>query len=233
MTGVAGPGRVRAALRVGAAAVGCAGLVLVHTGSTGDSAGTADDLSRGSLRSPAAPTPTEPGGRKPQPAPSEGGIPDLIAGLVLPESRPVQVAIPRLGIRSSLESLGVDTAGAMEVPRDPARAGWYTPGPSPGALGPAVIAGHVTWNRLPAVFSGLANLEPGDTVVVRRADGQDAVFRVQRVARFAKAEFPTRAVFGVIDHAGLRLITCGGTYDVAARRYLDNIVVFATLVGVR
>ena len=39
--------------------------------------------------------------------------------------------------------------------------------------------------------------------------------------------------YGAIDHAGLRLITCGGTYDAARHRYLDNVVVFARLEAVR
>ena len=59
------------------------------------------------------------------------------------------------------------------------------------------------------------------------------MFTVTRVARFAKSRFPTRAVYGAIDHAGLRLITCGGTYDAARNRYLDNVVVFAKLSRVR
>jgi hypothetical protein len=53
------------------------------------------------------------------------------------------------------------------------------------------------------------------------------------VARFSKSRFPSRAVYGAIDHAGLRLITCGGTYDAARHRYLDNVVVFAKLEAVR
>jgi hypothetical protein len=40
-------------------------------------------------------------------------------------------------------------------------------------------------------------------------------------------------VYGPFDHAGLRLITCGGTYDKARSRYLDNVVVFAKLQAVR
>ena len=33
------------------------------------------------------------------------------------------------------------------------------------------------------------------------------MFIVTRVAQFSKSRFPTRAVYGHIDHAGLRLIT--------------------------
>jgi sortase (surface protein transpeptidase) len=121
----------------------------------------------------------------------------------------------------------------METPKDPADAGWFSPGPAPGALGPAVIAGHVTWNGAPAVFHRLGNMRRGDQVIVTRKDGKTAVFTVTRVARFSKSRFPTRAVYGPIDHAGLRLITCGGTYDAARHSYLDNVVVFAKLEAVR
>ena len=159
------------------------------------------------------------------------GVRDQVTGLVLPESEPLTVSIPRIVARSTLVDLGVDGHGELEVPRDPARAGWFSRGPTPGALGPAVIAGHVTWNGAPAVFYRLATMHRGDRVSVGRKDGRTAVFKVTRVARFSKSRFPSRAVYGPIDHAGLRLITCGGTYDAAAHRYLDNVIVFARLVA--
>jgi sortase (surface protein transpeptidase) len=184
----------------------------------------------------ASPGPASPPTESPSaasPSPAEGGGEDQISGPVLPQSRPVSIRIPSLDVRSTLVDLGVDDAGAMEVPSDPADAGWFELGPTPGALGPAVIAGHVSWNRQPAVFFRLAELRRGDRVSVERADGQTAVFAVREVSRFAKSRFPTDAVYGGIDHAGLRLITCGGAYDDAANRYLDNVVVFARQVAVR
>ena len=165
--------------------------------------------------------------------PAGGGIPDPIAKEVLPASRPVSIAIPRLRIRSDLVRLGVDSQGAMEVPSDPAEAGWYDLGPTPGELGPAVIAGHVTWNLVPAVFFRLGDLHRGDRLRVVRGDGVTGIFEVRAVRRFPKVRFPTKAVFGTIDYAGLRLITCGGTYDASTHRYRDNIVVFARLVAAR
>jgi sortase (surface protein transpeptidase) len=121
----------------------------------------------------------------------------------------------------------------METPNDPADAGWFTRGPTPGALGPAVIAGHVTWNGVHGVFYRLDTLRRGDQVTVTRNDGKTAVFTITRVAQFSKSRFPSKAVYGPIDHAGLRLITCGGTYDAAGHTYLDNVVVFARLDAVR
>ena len=172
------------------------------------------------------PTPERPTARADQ-----ADVRDQITGLVLPESDPVAVSIPRIGVRSTLVDLGVED-GVMEVPEPPV-AGWFTGGPTPGALGPAVITGHVTWNGAPAVFHRLGTLRRGDQVTVTRKDGKTAVFTVSRVARFSKSRFPSQAVYGTIDHAGLRLITCGGTYDAARHEYLDNVVVFARLEAVR
>jgi sortase (surface protein transpeptidase) len=131
------------------------------------------------------------------------------------------------------EDLGLERNGAMEVPADPAKAGWFSRGATPGALGPAVIAGHVTWNGAPSVFHRLGALRRGDQVYVTRKDRRTAVFTVNRVDQFSKSRFPSEAVYGAIDHAGLRLITCGGTYDAARNTYMDNVIVFAKLTAVR
>ena len=119
----------------------------------------------------------------------------------------------------------------METPEDPDKAGWYHPGPAPGANGPSVIAGHVTWNGAPTVFFDLARIDPGDTVEVAREDGTTAEFTVDRVRTYPKDAFPTVEVYRNLDHAGLRLITCGGDFSEADRRYADNVVVYATLTG--
>lgn len=158
---------------------------------------------------------------------------DRLRGPLLASSVPTTLNIPRIHVRSALVRLGLDGSGAMEVPVDPDEAGWFTGAPTPGSLGPAVIAGHVTWDRYPAVFFRLAELRRGDRVEVLRRDGQAAVFAVSGVRRFSKARFPTDAVYGPTHRAALRLITCGGQYDEGAARYEDNVVVFAELVDVR
>ena len=91
----------------------------------------------------------------------------------------------------------------------------------------------MTWDGAPAVFHRLGIMRRGDRVTVTREDGGAAIFTVTRVDQFSKSRFPSRGVYGAIDHAGLRLITCGGTYDAVRRRYLDNVIVFAKLEAVR
>ena len=148
----------------------------------------------------------------------------------LPPS-PVRVEIPAIGVRSPLLLLGLAEDGTAEVPAtgEADQAGWYRYSPTPGELGPAVIIGHVDSEAGPAVFHRLQDLTPGDVIRVHREDARVAEFIVDDVESFAKETFPTEQVYGDIDHAGLRLITCGGDYDRGAGGYLANTVVFATL----
>ena len=144
-----------------------------------------------------------------------------------PVSPPVALTIPAIGVQTSLVRLGLTASGALQVPASTAVAGWYTGSPRPGAVGSAVIAGHIDSQAGPGVFFRLSSLHPGDLVYVRRADGTLAVFRVTDVRQYAKDGFPTSAVYGPTPDPELRLITCGGTFDPALGSYLSNTVAFA------
>jgi hypothetical protein len=139
---------------------------------------------------------------------------------------PSRLRIGAIGVDSALESLDVDQAGALKVPTDYARAGWYAGGIAPGEVGPAVIAGHVDSASGPAVFYRLRDLKAGDEIEVARGDTW-VKFRVIATERYPKNEFPTDRVYRPTPVPELRLITCGGTFDRSRRSYEDNIVVYA------
>ena len=143
---------------------------------------------------------------------------------------PVRLQIPAIDVSTPLVKLGRLPDGSLEVPKDWDTAGWYDKGPRPGQPGPAVILGHVDSKTGPAVFYQLRALRPGDTIRVGLADDRVLVFRVQRVQRYPKDQFPTEAVYFPTLNRELRLITCGGEFDYARHSYVDNIVVYATLV---
>jgi hypothetical protein len=147
-----------------------------------------------------------------------------------PAPKPTSLDIPVIGVRTKLIHLGLTASGALQVPPTTAVAGWYTGSPSPGAVGAAVILGHIDSVSGPGVFYRLRLLRPGNLVYVRRADGSLAVFRVTAVRTYLKARFPTSAVYGAVPNAQLRLITCGGTFDYLTHHYLSNVIAFATLV---
>ena len=158
-----------------------------------------------------------------------GGTDVLTKGPLLPTSAPTRVAIPALQVDTTVIGLGQQADGSMQVPTDGKTVGWYTKAPTPGSLGPAVLAGHVDFHGRPGTFAKLATLKTGDQIRITRQDGTTAVFAVSKVDRYAKDKFPTAAVYGPIDHAGLRLITCGGDFDSRAGHYEDNIVAYADL----
>lgn len=158
-----------------------------------------------------------------------------VVGPVLPSSQPVALDISAIGVHSTLQHLGLTAQHTLQVPAPGPHyneAAWYKYSSTPGSLGPAVILGHVdSAAQGPSVFFNLGDLRPGDKVMVTRADGLVAIFRVDGVRLYPKDDFPTQLVYGTTDHAALRLITCGGPFDYATGHYLDNIVVFASLVG--
>jgi len=140
----------------------------------------------------------------------------------------VSLTIPLIGVQTQLVRLGVAAGGALQVPSSTAVAGWYTGSVRPGAIGPAIIVGHIDSVSGPGVFFRLSQLRAGDRVYVDRADGTTVEFRVTTVETYLKDEFPTAAVYGPVPDAELRLITCGGAFDEATGHYLSNVVVYAT-----
>ena len=181
---------------------------------------------------PAAPTTVPSTTARPGAAATEPTLP-IHSYIRVPPSPPERIEIPDLGVSSPLVRLGLAPDGTMQVPEGDAydRPGWFTEGPEPGQLGPAVIAGHVDSRTGPSVFYRLRDLGRGDKVLVRRSDGRTLRFEVESSKQYPKAELPTEDVFGPVPWPALRLITCGGAFDRKARSYTDNIVVTTRLVG--
>ena len=148
-----------------------------------------------------------------------------------PVAAPVSLTIPLIGVQTQLITLGLTSAGVLQVPSTTSVAGWYTGSPRPGAIGSAIIVGHIDNTSGPGVFFRLNTLTRGDKIYVKRADGTLVEFRVTSVQIYLKDQFPTEDVYGPVPDPELRLITCGGAFDYATGHYLSNIVVYATEIG--
>ncbi|MEV5329398.1 class F sortase [Nonomuraea sp. NPDC052634] len=145
--------------------------------------------------------------------------------------RPTRIKIPKIKVNAPIGAVTVDKKGALGTPplNRPNRTGWYKYSPVPGEAGPAIINGHVTTRRGPAVFDRLRELAKGDHIYVYRSDGKVTRFTVSGIEQASKNAFPTKRVYGNTKDAQLRLITCGGVYNKKTHHYTDNIVVYATL----
>ncbi|WP_328868805.1 class F sortase [Streptomyces sp. NBC_00287] len=149
----------------------------------------------------------------------------------LPRSKPVRLLIPKISVDAPFTELAIGRTGQLDPP--PADntnlVGWFAKGPTPGEAGTSVVAGHVDTATSPAVFADLADLKKGEVFRIKRADRRTATFVVDSVESFAKDDFPDQRVYADTPQAQIRLITCAGDYDRAAKDYTDNLVVFAHL----
>jgi sortase (surface protein transpeptidase) len=211
------PGRTR--LRLVSAAVLGVGLLTAGAGAAGLIVTSGPAAS--AQRLPARPSPVA--------TPSGHPISATWQASAQPVPKPAGLTIPAIGVRAPVITLGLNRNGTLQVPSTTTVAGWYTGSPRPGAVGSAVIAGHVDSRSGPGVFFWLRKMRKGERIYVRRTDGTLAVFTVTAVQEYAKTAFPTAAVYGPVPDAELRLITCGGTFDYATGSYLSNVVVYARL----
>ena len=147
--------------------------------------------------------------------------------LVSAAAPPDRINVARIGLSATVAPL--DPGRGLAGPADPGVAGWFSRGPAPGDVGPAVIIGHLDSDHGPAVFWRLGQVRAGDEVRVSRTDGSAARFLVARVARYSRSRFPSSEVFGPRPASELRLITCTGSFNFLTRQYSDNLVVYATL----
>lgn len=215
----AGPGSVAPA--VVRALLGAAlALLLVACGGAGDSGGGS---ANGRETGGSSVSGRQSGG-------SSVSAPSAKSVAVLGRSTPVTLRIPAIGVDTPVMRLGLAGDGTVQVPPIVAhdRAGWYEHSPTPGQKGPSVLLGHVTVGPYgDGVFRHLADLRKGDEIVARLKNGTSAEFAVTEVRTVAKADFPTKEVYGDVDGPELRLITCGGART--GDGYLDNVIVFAAL----
>jgi hypothetical protein len=172
-------------------------------------------------------------GHKLEPVKTFGSTaPVALSQKALPASQPTHISAPSVGIDASITPVGRDTDGSIEMP--PLfdwTTGWYKYSPTPGQVGPSVIVGHVDTYKGISVFWKLRDLQRGDIIDVTRADGSTVKFKVQALKQFDQNSFPTQEVYGNIKYPGLRLITCGGSFNQQTESYTQNTVVYAFMVS--
>lgn len=148
----------------------------------------------------------------------------------VPYGAPVELRIPRLGVKANVEKTSIDRKGELEAPKGPKQVGWYRNGTIPGKRGNAVISGHVDWYTGPAIFRNLGALRKGDVVEVINDYGTTLRFRVTGRGTYHNGETPLELIVGRSSGFHLNLYTCGGRFNRSQRDYSQRIVVFTELI---
>lgn len=151
--------------------------------------------------------------------------PEVLVGI------PQTIIIGKIGVEASVEQVGKDSEGKMDIPSNFHNTAWYRLGPKPGELGNAVIAGHLdTPTGAPSTFWSITTLDKGDRIEVVDQEGEKYTFSVTDIANYSYDQFPISEVFGPSDKKRLNLITCGGTFNASTKNYSDRTVVFSELI---
>lgn len=141
---------------------------------------------------------------------------------------PARLMIPKLNLNAAVDNVGLTSSGDLDVPKNPANAGWYAQGPRPGENGSAVIDGHFGWeDGKPAAFDSLHKLQKGDQLQVEDKNGSVTYFVVRELRKFGPNELALEIFKSSDDRAHLNLITCSGTWNKAQKSYSERLVVFA------
>ena len=144
-------------------------------------------------------------------------------------ARPVRLIIPKIGLNAAIEDVGLTADNAMAAPSGPDTVGWYELGPRPGNSGSAVMDGHSGYaDGRAAAFDELSKLGKGDRLYVEDASGRVASF-VVRTTRLYARDADAAEVFAPTANSRLNLITCTGSFDVAAGTHSQRLVVFTDL----
>ena len=140
---------------------------------------------------------------------------------------PLRLVIPAISVDAAIESVGLTADGAMAAPSGPVTVGWLSSGARPSNTGSAVLDGHSGYaDGRPAAFDDLPKLKVGDKLYVEDARGKRIAFIVRKKKLYGRSA-SAAGVFGRASSRRLNLITCTGSFDVAAGTHAQRLVVFA------
>lgn len=142
---------------------------------------------------------------------------------------PVQIQIPKINVSATIESVGLTSDGAVDVPKVPANAAWYNIGPRPGEKGSAVIVGHYgsRKNGDGSVFDNINTLKKGDKLYVKNAKGAIITFIVKETKKYDPDAIAIDVFNSNDGKSHLNLITCEGIWNKISKSYSRRLVVFA------
>ncbi|TVY03343.1 class F sortase [Cohnella terricola] len=139
---------------------------------------------------------------------------------------PSRLYIPSIGLHADIEPVGVLENGQMGVPNNTDKVGYLASGILPGAVGNAVMDGHVDHYKGPAIFFRLRTLKKGDEVIVKNDKGHFVSFVVESVEAYKTSEAPIPRIFGPSADPRLNLITCAGKYSRKKKEHQERLVVY-------
>lgn len=142
---------------------------------------------------------------------------------------PLKLEIPAISVNATIQSVGLKSNGSIGTPNNYTDAAWFNLSPEPGAVGTAIITGHLDTKLSPyAVFFNLDKLKPGDEIRIINSNGQEAQFKVTGSKIYNYLSDPVE-LFEQTDKKRIALITCTGNWLENEKTYDQRLVVFGEM----
>ena len=143
--------------------------------------------------------------------------------------RPEKLELPSIGVTAAVREVD-SVQGVLQVPDDVSQVGWWEhSAPAGSAVGTTVIDGHIDSAAAGAgALYRLADVSPGDSIVVRTDTGRTVTYRVQARRVYVKTQGLPADLFSQQGPGRLVVISCGGPFNYSERSYEDNIAIYAT-----
>ena len=143
-----------------------------------------------------------------------------------------RLVIPIAQVDAPVVTKGVDEARVMQAPDTAFDTAWYDFSAKPGWGGNAVFSGHVDYIDVgKAVFWNLKDLNEGDIIEVRMADGATYRYAVNFKQQYEASTAPVDQIVGPTPEETITLITCSGTFNSATHQYDKRLVVRAERIA--
>ena len=145
-----------------------------------------------------------------------------------PANVPVRLRIAAIDVDAPVQAVSAGGGVRRITSAGPDVVSWYDDTAPLGAGGNTVLVGDVDHpDTGPAVFWGLDDLMPGDSIEVAAEDGTVFFYDVTSTRHYAADELGT-GIVGSSPGEKLTLVTEGGEFDYDTGEYLERLVVAAT-----
>ena len=153
----------------------------------------------------------------------------------VPADYPRYLTVNKLGVRQArILTMGVNSKGELDTPRNIFDVGWYEASGKPGQGGTLIIDGHNGGPHVHGVFKDLPSLKNGDIVTVERGDGvvynYKVVENVSVSLSDANAYMATAARSPEPGKESVTLISCTGEWSQQQGTYLSRQFTRAILI---
>ncbi|MCL2280511.1 class F sortase [Candidatus Saccharibacteria bacterium] len=138
--------------------------------------------------------------------------------------------LPSINARARVMSVGINSKGKIDAPKNVNDVAWYDGSAKPGREGQVFISGHSSFApTYKAAFDNLSKVQIGDHIIIERGDGKKINYRVVNTETIKSDQVNMKKVLNVPDDGarGLTLMGCTGAFNYRTESSDMRIIIYA------